>query len=237
MSVTTPPSKPFEEEWLENVKRDRVDRRIFLEGDCNLQERAGYNPPHQCSREWTVSGAMVGESRNLAERIRQGDTSAETELVREFAQRIFVMGFVRTRDREIAKELVQDVLLAIIGALRKGQLQAPEKLAAFVHGTARNLINNRLRSERRTPPLEPLPEDLAQPNWPAEDAERARLVHQALERLGPEDRKILLMTLVEGRKPGEIAAALGLSSEVVRTRKLRAVKKVVDVIKKMSRSQ
>jgi len=186
-----------------------------------------------------VSAATVGESRNLAERIRQGDTSAETELVREFTQRIFVMGVVRTGDREIAKELVQDVLIAVIGALRKGQLQAPEKLAAFVHGTARNLINNRLRSERQTPPLEPLPEDLAHPNWaePAEDAERVRLVHHALQRLGPEDRKILLMTLVEGRKPGEIAAELGLTSEVVRTRKLRAVKKVADLIKKMSRSQ
>jgi len=186
-----------------------------------------------------VSAATVEELRDLAERIRQGDASAETELVRVFTQRIFVMGVVRTRDRETARELVQGVLIAVIGALRKGQLQAPEKLAAFVHGTARNLINNRLRCERKPPPLEPLPEDLAHPNWaePTEEAERVRMVHQALERLGPEDRKILLMTLVEGSKPGEIAAALGLRSEVVRTRKLRAVKKVADLIKKMSLSR
>jgi RNA polymerase sigma factor (sigma-70 family) len=57
-------------------------------------------------------------------------------------------------------------------------------------------------------------------------------VHQALERLGQEDRNILLMTLVEGCKPGEIAAKLGLSSEVVRTRKVRALKKVTDLIEK-----
>jgi RNA polymerase sigma factor (sigma-70 family) len=185
------------------------------------------------------SATSAGELRGLAERIRQGDASAETELVHEFSHRVFVMGVVRTHDREAARELVQDVLMAVIGALRKGQLQDADKLAAFVHGTARNLINNQLRSQSQRPPMEPLPEDLAQACSPErlEDAERVGLVHQALERLGREDRKILWMTLVQGHKPGEIAAALGLTSEVVRTRKTRAVKKVSDLIrKKMSRT-
>jgi RNA polymerase sigma-70 factor (ECF subfamily) len=149
------------------------------------------------------------------------------------------MGVVRTHDREAARELVQDVLMAVIGALRKGQLQDADKLPAFVHGTARNLINNRARSEGQKPALEPLPEDLAQASLveQLEDAERVRLVHDALQRLGADDRRILWMTLVEGRKPGEIAAVLGLTSEVVRTRKLRAVKKLTDLIeKKMSRT-
>ena len=79
-----------------------------------------------------MSAATIGEMGNLAERIRQGDASAETELVREFTQRIFVMGVVRTHDRETARELVQDVLMAVISALRKGQLQDADKLAAFV---------------------------------------------------------------------------------------------------------
>jgi RNA polymerase sigma factor (sigma-70 family) len=176
----------------------------------------------------------AGELRNLAERIRQGETSAETELVREFTHRIFVMAVVRTRDRETAQELVQDVLMAVIGALRKDQLQDTDKLAAFVHGTARNLINNRLRFESQRPPLEPLSDDLAQASLTeqVEDAERLQLVHQALERLGEKDRKILWMTLVEGRKSGEIAEALGLTSEVVRTRKLRATKRVARLVKK-----
>jgi RNA polymerase sigma factor (sigma-70 family) len=187
-----------------------------------------------------LSTTSAEELRSLAERIRQGDASAETELVHEFTRRIFVMGVVRTHDREAARELVQDVLMAVIGALRKGQLQDADKLAAFVHGTARNLINNQLRIESQRPPLEPLPEDLAQVSLveQLEYAERGRLVHRALESLGHQDRKILLMTLVEGHKPGEIAAALGLTSEVVRTRKRRALIKVTDLMKKkMSRNQ
>jgi RNA polymerase sigma-70 factor (ECF subfamily) len=180
----------------------------------------------------------VGEPRNLAERIRDGDTSAETELVHQFSRRIFVMGLVRTHDQETARELVQDILVAVIGALRRGQLRDTEKLAAFVHGTARNLIKNRLRSDGQRPHFEPLSEELTQANLPeqVEEWERLRLIQQALRTLGEEDRKILLLTLVEGRKPGEIAAALGLSSEVVRTRKLRVLKKLTGLMeKKMSR--
>jgi RNA polymerase sigma-70 factor (ECF subfamily) len=129
--------------------------------------------------------------------------------------------------------------MAVISALRKGQLQDPEKLAAFVHGTARNLINNELRRQSLVPPLEPLTEGLSQASMveDLEDADRVRLVHEAVEHLGESDRKILHMTLMEGCKPSEIAAALGLTSEVVRTRKVRAIRKITDILrKKMSRS-
>ena len=72
--------------------------------------KASYNPPNKrTGGEARLSARSAGELRSLAERIRHGDTSAETELVREFTQRIFVMSLVRTHDREIARELVQDV--------------------------------------------------------------------------------------------------------------------------------
>jgi RNA polymerase sigma factor (sigma-70 family) len=213
-------------------------RRLRLHLDGTRGIIRDYRSPEE--RAVRLPSANSGaELRSLGERIRQGDASAETELVAEFTQRIFVMSVVRTHDREAARELVQDVLMAVIVALRKGQLQDADKLAAFVHGTARNLINNRLRNESQRPQMEPLPDDLAQGGLARQldDAERVRLVHEALERLGQEDRRILWMTLVEGHKPGEIAARLGLTSEVVRTRKLRAVKKVAALIrKKMSRS-
>lgn len=181
----------------------------------------------------------VAVLRNLVERIRQSDTEAETEMVRQFTRRVFVMSFVRTRDREISRELVQDILMAVIGSLRKGQLQDPDKLPAFVHGTARNLINNRLRSEHQRPRLEPLSDDIPKASiiQEFEDAERLRLVHRALETLADEEREILRLTLVEGQKPAEIAGLLGLTAEVVRTRKSRAARRVADFVQsKLSRS-
>jgi len=56
-----------------------------------------------------------------------------------------------------------------------------------------------------------------------------------LEQLELTDQRILLLTLVEGLKPGDIAQRLNLTSEVVRARKSRAVRKVTETIRKLSR--
>src|SRR4051812_46283252 len=82
----------------------------------------------------------------LVERIRQGDSAAEGELAAIFRQRIFVAAVARVRDREIARDLTQETLMAVIKSLRAGQLREADKLPAFIQGTARNLINNFFRT-------------------------------------------------------------------------------------------
>ena len=170
------------------------------------------------------------QQRSLADRVRLGEASAEDELVRSFERRVFVMLAVRTRDREAARDLTQEVLLAVLGALRKGQLREGEKLAAFVHGTARNLMNGFFRQRSQEPrQVELTPEmSLADPLDEFERAEESALVRRALSGLDLLDQRILLMTLIEGMKPGEIAPRLGISSENVRARKSRALKKVIE---------
>ena len=74
----------------------------------------------------------------------------------QFGRRLFVMAWARTRDREAARELTQDIMVAVIRSLRDGKLENAEKLPAFVHGTARNLINNYLRLRRQRPIGNPL---------------------------------------------------------------------------------
>lgn len=185
-----------------------------------------------------LSPFSVEQNRELAGRIRNGDPAAEAELVHQFGPRIFVMACIRTRDRETARDLVQDVLIAVICSLRSGKLENAEKLAAFVHGTARNLINNHLRGKRQKPVEEPITGELARSGFEVqvEEAQRLRLVQRALEQMGTEDNRVLVMTLVQGLKPREIAEELGLTPEVVRTRKLRAMRKVTDLVRKMSRT-
>jgi DNA-directed RNA polymerase specialized sigma24 family protein len=52
------------------------------------------------------------------------------------------------------------------------------------------------------------------------------LVFDELQRLDDTDRSIVGLTLAQGLKPGEIARALRLSPQVVRTRKTRAIKRL-----------
>jgi RNA polymerase sigma-70 factor (ECF subfamily) len=185
-----------------------------------------------------VTGLSELDDRTLASRIRQGDREAEATFASRYAERLRIIALARTRDRELARDIAQDALMAVLTALRSGQLRDDEKLTAFVHGTLRNLLNSSFRGSGRRPATEPLaPEHaVAVPDDPVDTAERTRLVRDALRQLGRDDRRILLMTLVQGLKPGEIARRMGLADEVVRTRKSRALKRIVGTIREMSRS-
>jgi RNA polymerase sigma factor (sigma-70 family) len=151
---------------------------------------------------------------------------------------VFALLVTRTRDREAARDLFQEVMVAITIALRAGQLREPEKLGWFIQGTARNLANNYLRGRFRRQAEDPLPPELAAISVPdaVETSERDAMVRRAVEQLDPTDQNILMRTLVDGEKPGEIAQQLGLSSEVVRQRKSRAVKRVSEYIRIRSRT-
>jgi len=149
------------------------------------------------------------------------------------------MARVRLGDPEAARDLTQDVLLAVVRALRDGQLRETDRLTAFVFGIARNQINNYRRSLARVPAQDPLDEEMmavaVHTTDLLQDAERSTLMRRAMSDLDATSRTILVLTLVEGLKPGEIAGRLGLTPEVVRTRKSRALRQVAKRIKKLSR--
>jgi RNA polymerase sigma factor (sigma-70 family) len=184
-----------------------------------------------------MEGAMEGELTvvtvtnetgvTLAERIRAGDRSAEDELVNTYRRGVFVIAVARTRDREAARDLTQDVLISVLGALREGQLRELTKLAAFIQGTARNLINNYLRSRARHQEceleVEPYSTD---PVEQLESLERQRLVQRELESFSVTDQQILLLSLVDGHSLAEVAQRLNMSHVAVRARKSRAVRKI-----------
>jgi RNA polymerase sigma-70 factor, ECF subfamily len=168
--------------------------------------------------------------------IAAGDTAAETTLIRHFLPRVRAQLLARTRNPDVARDLTQETLMALLQAARRGQVREPDRVAAFVAGIARNVANNHLRGvkARAEAPLEELPGD----PMTADDhdrTERQALLSRALDELSPSDRQILLMTLVDGLKPGEIAGRLGLNPDVVRTRKSRAQRRVVSALREVSR--
>jgi RNA polymerase sigma-70 factor (ECF subfamily) len=185
---------------------------------------------------WSLLSAE--EQIRLVDRIRSGGPAAGDEFVTIFGERIRVMMIVRVRDEQTAQELTQDALLASWRAIRDGRLREATRLGAFVHGTARNVVNNFIRSNIDRPQMQSLGDAAdALPAPPAaDDREQRALVAKALERLSAEDRRVLQMTLGEGLQPREIASSLWLSGEVVRTRKRRALERVREIIAELSRS-
>jgi len=162
--------------------------------------------------------------------------AAEEELVKTYRRGVFAIAAARTRDREAALDLTQEVLIAALKALREGQLREPEKLAAFVHGIARNLINNYLRTRVRRAECDLDPERAYVPNLVEEldSAEKCRLVRAELETCSLADQQILLLSLVDGRTLLEVAQRLKMSHDAVRARKSRLLRKITKKFERMS---
>jgi RNA polymerase sigma factor (sigma-70 family) len=178
------------------------------------------------------------EQSALAGRVAAGEAEAEEEFARFYRPRVLCLLRSRLRDWEAARELADDTLMAALQALRAGRVTHAERLSAFVAGTARNIANNFIRSRARQPRSEPLDVDMpgSDPVQELEETDRRTRVREEIARLDTIDRAVLELTLVDGLKPGEIAARLGLSSEVVRARKSRAVRKVIESVQERSRT-
>jgi len=178
--------------------------------------------------------ASTGAS--LTERIRGGDSTAEADLVRMYSRGLIAIANARTGDREAARDLAQQVLLEAVKALRGGELREPDKLAGFIQGIARNLINNFLRTRVRRAEcsLDAAELNARDPIAEQESAERQRLVQGEIRSFSAVDQQILFWSLVDGRPLAEIATSLNMSHDAVRARKSRAIKKLKSKFASMS---
>ena len=170
----------------------------------------------------------IEEQASLVGRIRNGDEQAEARLVELFSRPVRVMARVRAGRRLEEDDLTQEILMAAIAAVRRGQLREADRLGAFVAGIARNVINNRLRSARAGFERLDQHEDAAVADLRVEVARRelAASLRRGLEQLSVEDRRILVLTLIDGLRAADIAERMGVTEEVVRARKSRALKRL-----------
>jgi putative glutamine amidotransferase len=123
-----------------------------------------------------------------------------------------------TGDREQAADLTQETLERAWRAAPREA--APERQRAWLHRTAANLAIDALRRRGRTPTV-PLDGALGL-SAPHADAAEAAGAREALDRLTPHERLVLLLRFEGGLSHREIGALLDLSEEAARKRVRRA---------------
>jgi RNA polymerase sigma factor (sigma-70 family) len=186
-------------------------------------------------------GSMVPpameENEDIVAGIARGDREAERALVSRYMRPIRALLLARTRNPDLAADLAQDVMVEALCALRRDNLRDTAKLGAFLSGIARNVAKSHFRSVVRRPAHVALPENLPDlhvaPDF-AEERDQSNRAMAAIQTLDAVDRSILQMTLVDGLKPGAIARHLALSSDVVRQRKIRATRRVTEIVRGLS---
>jgi RNA polymerase sigma-70 factor (ECF subfamily) len=180
-----------------------------------------------------VRGIRDDEDATLAARIATPgaarDGAAEAELCRRLAPRIRLYGLKHLRNDAAARDLAQDVLLLLLDKLRAGALRDPSMVASFALGTARQMVVDGRRGERRR---EQLLETFAIDLQPAmEEAvapiDDARLRH-CLQALPERERSVIVMTFYEDHAAEQVATDLGLTAGNVRVIRHRGLVRLRD---------
>lgn len=126
---------------------------------------------------------------------------------------------------EDAQEVAQEAFLAAWRGLPRFRGQC--RFSSWLYKLTANAAVDHLRREKRRPAAVPLENagEPADPHTPQEELERRELhraVQQALDRLTPEHREVLLLRQMQGLSYQEIGAALSLEEGTVKSRISRA---------------
>lgn len=163
----------------------------------------------------------------LIERAQQGDRAALERLLARHQDRIYAFGVRMCKNREDAKDIVQDTLLAASRAL--GDFKGDARLSTWLftiarrfclkkHGRDTNLKDATSLDDVSTTLVDPGPA----PDQAAADRELEAAFELALSELDPKYREVLLLRDVEGLTAPEVGEILGLTVEAVKSRLHRA---------------
>lgn len=146
-----------------------------------------------------------------------GDNDAEHALIEKYQESLYLILLHRTKDPELARDLVQDTFIVVLGKLRDEALEIPTKLSAYLHQTAVFLHIGEIRkAERRktsadTPVIEAAMNDSEQQYRQVLENQAHRAVRRLISELTRErDRQILCEYYLEEKDKKTICNELNL---------------------------
>jgi RNA polymerase sigma-70 factor, ECF subfamily len=171
----------------------------------------------------------------LAAEARDGNRFAFQQLVTQLEPRVFRMIFYRTRSREDAEDICQDVFLQAYRSLKK--LKEPERFASWLFRIAVNRVNDHHRRQKFRSLFSVLhdTDGESEADPPAEresdtmDAivrkEFWQKVETMLTRLSKMEKEVFLLRFLDDLGLKEIAEVLHKSESTVKTHLYRALGK------------
>jgi RNA polymerase sigma-70 factor (ECF subfamily) len=171
----------------------------------------------------------MDDEPQLIERAKAGDGAAATEIVHRYQRRVYALCLRILGNPDDAEELTQETLVKALTGLERFDGRA--KLGTWLYRIATNACYTRLRSERvRSRGRVPWPESgeleaasgVKRSEAALDAGQRQRHVAQALDRIQPEHRVVLVLRDVQGLEYEQVAEVLGVPVGTIKSRLFRA---------------
>lgn len=91
----------------------------------------------------------TANSTSLVERIQQGDSQAEREMVDRYSKGLNAMLFSRCHDRALSEDVAQDTWILVIKKVRQQELHDSARLTGFVMQIAKNQLIMAMRNRTK----------------------------------------------------------------------------------------
>ncbi len=153
-------------------------------------------------------------------RLAEGDSATEDHFARYFGHLIRIKASARLRSAQAADDVCQETLLRVLRNIRRGAIEQPERLGAYVNTVCNHVLLELFRRDKR---LSQFPEDA--PEISSDEAsaetglledERRDLVRQTLLELSEKDRELIQRIFLEEHDKDIVCKELKVSRDYLR---------------------
>ena len=172
------------------------------------------------------------DAENLLQRAKGGDQAALEELLRTVQPQLYRFSMKMCRHTEDAEDVLQDSLMSLARSFK--DFRGASSFSTWLFAVARSFCIKKRRKSKFAPPHEEsldqlteeqrdqIPSKEPSPHDTAESHELWRQVKDAIAKIQPDYREILVLRDIEGLSAKEVAAIVELSVPAVKSRLHRA---------------
>ena len=181
------------------------------------------------------------EELHIIRRVLDGDVNAFEKLVLEHQKNVYNLALKMLGNPEDASDVSQETFLRAFRSL--GSFQGDSRFSVWLYRMTSNVCIDFLRKRKRRAEVSmtvvndedekselEIPDERFSPEQTLDRQERIRAVHEGLQKLPEEYRRILTMREIGGLSYEELAEALELELGTVKSKLFRARKKLCEVL-------
>jgi RNA polymerase sigma factor (sigma-70 family) len=182
---------------------------------------------------------FLNDDARVLDMIRNGDEKALVLLYE--SNRKMISAFIARNNgtHDDYEDMLQEALIVLWERVRAGRFEYSSKLSTFLFGTVKNIWLRRLAKAKREIPTDLQSDDQADPTGSVLDTmienEETAAVRNALEKIGEQCKKLLLLFYWEECSMAEIAGKMGFANaETVKSKKYQCKKSLEKVLKQVT---
>jgi RNA polymerase sigma factor (sigma-70 family) len=159
--------------------------------------------------------------------VRNGNLKEAALLFDRYHRRIFNFLVTLTGDRDAAEDLTQNVFYRLIKY--RNSFKDDSRFQPWIYQIARNVFSDHYKAQKHfsnTIDVDKVSENIPEREEGATLEEKEQLLHKCLNRLGDDDRELLILTRFQHLKYEEVATILDTTVANIKVKVHRAIGKL-----------